>query len=231
MMNFSTEYFSQLNIRIYDDVNQQANALADFISDSLKTILSKQEQAVLAVSGGRSPVLFFQALSIRELPWERICVTLVDERIVSPDSDESNAKLIRSFLLQNQAKDAIFMPWIFEASQFEADLIDLNRSLPSIDLVVLGLGDDGHTASWLPQSPQLPDLVNAQREDSVLYVATNGTCDRLSLTASAIKKVPTVVLQFAGYSKAKVFQAALLNIGTYPIEAALPFVTEVFVGR
>lgn len=234
-MDFSTdsaEHFKHLKIHYYDDVYKQAQALSEYVSGSLKAILDQQENAVLAVSGGTSPVLFFQALSLQMLPWERVCVTLVDERVVDPDSDQSNGHLVRSHLLQNQAQEASFLPWVSDISKYQDDLVFLQENFPSIDVAVLGLGTDGHTASWLPQSPQLVDLQDLKQEQSVLFVEVDesgGSLNRFSLTASALQKIPNVVLQFSGRSKSEVFQAALLNNGFYPIQAALPFISDVFI--
>lgn len=228
-MRFVTEHFQHLHLQIYAHKTAQAQALAAFVAGSLKHLLKQQDTVLMAVSGGSSPILFFQILSHYPLPWARIRVTLVDERIVAPDSEQSNTQLVHTYLLQNQAQQALFLPWITAPQNEHSDLLFLQKHLPPIDLAILGLGQDGHTASWLPKSVQLTELLNAQQPETVLRVESAAHFNRFSLTASALERIPQVLLQFSGIAKQRVFQAALLKAGVYPVETALPFIQEVFI--
>ena len=89
-----------------------ASELAVHISAALRRLLSVQTSAVLAVSGGKSPIALFQALSMQDLPWHAVQVTLVDDRCVPNNHADSNAALVRKYLLCNYAKSATFYPLI-----------------------------------------------------------------------------------------------------------------------
>jgi len=83
-----------------------AQVLADAVAQNLRDTLATQPYATLAVSGGKSPIAFFQALSQQDLDWARVNITLVDERIVPTHHADSNTGLVRQHLLQNRAAAA-----------------------------------------------------------------------------------------------------------------------------
>ena len=123
---------------VFADREQLAFHLAGDVASALRACLSEKGKATLAVSGGTTPRLFFEKLSQIELPWRNITVTLVDERQVPETSERSNARLVRAALIQNEAADARFVPLY--------DNPDADQ-LPPLDVAVLGMGNDGHTAS------------------------------------------------------------------------------------
>ncbi len=86
----------------FADGNALAEALASTVAARLADAVEARGKAVLAVSGGTTPARFFKALSLKDLPWDKITITLVDERFVPPTSDRSNQKLVTEMLLQNQ---------------------------------------------------------------------------------------------------------------------------------
>ena len=89
-----------------DNAAQSAAILAHAVAEDLRQILAKQPRATLAVSGGKSPVTFFQALNQEDLAWENVNITLVDERLVPINHTDSNTSLVRKYLLQNRAATA-----------------------------------------------------------------------------------------------------------------------------
>ena len=92
-----------------------ADALAGHVADALTARLARTDRAALAVSGGRTPTRFFEALSQKPVEWSRVDVTLVDERWVGEESDRSNAALVRQHLLQGPAAAANFVPLHIDA--------------------------------------------------------------------------------------------------------------------
>ena len=135
-----------------------AENLAITVAASLRQAVAAKQRATLAVSGGTTPQKFLAALSSQKLDWARVTITLVDERQVPESSERSNARLVRASLIQNEAAHARFVP-LYENPAA--------ASLPDFDVVILGMGNDGHTASFFPGgdtletalSPAAPDLL------------------------------------------------------------------------
>ena len=191
-----------------------ADALADRIEDALAEALSRRGQATLAVSGGRTPVGLFVALSRRRLDWPKVIVTLVDERFVPPDDERSNARLVRENLRQGEAARLTFVPLyrptrtIEEAAQAAGFTI---TGLPKpFDVVVLGMGADGHTASFFPDAPDLAALLaNAEERQVLPVVAKSAGEPRLTLPLQTICAARLIALHIEGEEKRQVLTAAL----------------------
>lgn len=203
-----------------------AQALAAEVAQALQQTVAEKGRAVLAVSGGRSPIAFFQALSQTELAWDKIAVALVDERIVPTNHADSNTGLVREYLLQNHAAAAEWIPQI-EDGQTEASLnpqAALAFALQHYrqpDVLVLGMGADGHTASLFPQAPQLK---NALETEAPLVHTTPVTAphERISMALQAIAATPYVFLAIQGAEKLAVFEKAVeTESNEYPIGLVL----------
>ncbi|MBF0166014.1 MAG: 6-phosphogluconolactonase [Alphaproteobacteria bacterium] len=129
-------------------------ALAEELADGLRKALESRPVASLAVSGGRTPEAVFPVLAQAKLPWERVWITLTDERWLPPDHEGSNEGLVRRLLLQEAAAEAHFLGFWREGLTPEAALPDLERELDRmpwpLDALFLGMGADGHIASLFP---------------------------------------------------------------------------------
>jgi 6-phosphogluconolactonase len=135
--------------------------LANAVALALKDALVFRDRAFLVVSGGKSPVPFFEALGDQDLDWSRVDITLADERWVDESHADSNAALVRQHLLGGKAGAANWLPYVDASLNPERGLPAatrvLGRAAWPIDVLVLGMGTDGHTASLFPASTGLAD--------------------------------------------------------------------------
>ncbi|NKF24089.1 6-phosphogluconolactonase [Solimonas marina] len=210
----------------YATASEAASALAELAARTLTTAIDARGSAHLYVSGGRSPVPFLEALSRQPLAWQHVTVGLVDERCVPADDDASNARLVRTHLLQNAAHAALFEP-LYESgldAETAAQRADTRLAIgPRPDLVVLGMGDDGHTASLFPGAPGTAAGLDPRGTRSV--VATHPQTvphARLSLTLPALRRARTLALAIQGEVKRHRLESAVgAAPETLPIAAML----------
>ncbi len=162
------------------------------MSGLLTAAVAARGAGFLAVSGGSTPKLFFQALSKSALDWDKITVTLIDERFVAPSSPRSNQGLVESNLLQNAARRAKFVPLYNGADDPEEGARLAGEALAKapwpLDVAVLGMGNDGHTASIFPDAPNLAALVDPKGQRKVASVHATG--DRLGRRAGPAHRRP-----------------------------------------
>ncbi|HTP38692.1 MAG TPA: 6-phosphogluconolactonase [Steroidobacteraceae bacterium] len=182
------------------------------VSDTLRAAIEARGRASLLVSGGRTPAALFDQLSREALDWSKVDLGLVDERCVAPDSADSNENLVRSRLLQHRAAAANFMPMMNDepggarAVRAWRNLAPLSRPL---DLVLLGMGDDGHTASWFPGSAALATALDpAQPAGCLLVTPLDAPHQRLTVNYSALLQSRRLVVLINGESKWRVYERA-----------------------
>jgi 6-phosphogluconolactonase len=190
--------------------------LADIVASKLRAGIDARGGAVLAVSGGSTPGKFFEALSRQQVDWMKVVVTLVDERFVPASSDRSNERLVREKLLRNEARLARFVGLYADVASVEdaARKADAGIGLlgPMFDVVILGMGPDGHTASFFPDAPNLEDLTNSAQAARVLPVhAASGGEPRLTLTMPLIANARFLALHIEGAAKRDVLEKALAD--------------------
>ncbi len=135
-----------------------AAAAAAATTQALEAALAERGAASLVGTGGRSPAPVYDLLAQAELDWSRIAVTLSDDRFVSAESPDSNERLVRERLLTGPAAAARFVPISTAADTVEAaaDKVEADvRAMAPYDVMLLGMGEDGHVASLIPGSPVL----------------------------------------------------------------------------
>ncbi len=216
-----------IELRTFDDPRAHSDALANAVGDALKGSLAARgaaaadaaqqaartaspAHATFAVSGGTSPRPFLQTLSHAALDWAHIDVTLVDDRWVPESDGASNARLVRETLLQNAAASFYFLPLVDTSTTLDAHVAALNadarRALP--DVVVLGMGEDGHTASIFADAPEW-DVAISTPDRFVAVHPGSAPHARVSLSMSALRQVGQLFLFIAGQKKLDVLNAAL----------------------
>jgi 6-phosphogluconolactonase len=216
------------DVRQFPDGAALAHAFADWSADLLRAAVETRGMALLIVSGGSTPKRYFAELARRELDWSRVAVTLADERRVPDDSPRSNAKLVRETLLQGGAAKAQFCPLAdsrVAPDQEVAAAATRVAHLPlPADLAVLGMGEDGHTASWFPHASGLADAIDpAARALVAAMDAPDGLEPRLTLTGRALLRARALALQIEGPKKAEVYARAQADgpVEDMPIRAVL----------
>ncbi|PAU89463.1 6-phosphogluconolactonase [Pseudomonas sp. WN033] len=191
--------------------DELAAQLANRVAAALNVTLAERGVASLALSGGRSPEPFLRHLATLPLDWARIRVTLVDERWVPVEHPDSNAGLLRRCLPQ-ALETAQWMP-LYQGISPQADAQWLNRHLASwlpLDVVVLGMGSDGHTASLFPGMPKLAQALAVDAPQLCLAIpAQAGRAERLSLSGRALRTAGLQLLAISGDDKRRTLIRAL----------------------
>jgi 6-phosphogluconolactonase len=192
-----------------------ADGLASAVAAALSRVISEKGHAVLAVSGGTTPALFFDCLSQSDISWNKVTVTLVDERQVGEDSPRSNARLAKMSLLRNNAAKAKFVP-LFQNTAAASKL--------HLDVAVLGMGEDGHTASFFPEGDNLEKAINPEGDCALFTMEAPGAGEsRLTYALPKLIAASRLFLHIEGEKKRKVLEEALAGHDqmAMPIRAVL----------
>jgi 6-phosphogluconolactonase len=209
-----------MKIEIFPDADEVAKKGAEIIAAEARAAVKARGRFTVAVSGGRTPWLMLRALANKDVPWEAVNVVQVDER-VAPDGDpDRNLTHLRESLLGHaplRREQVYAMP--VEAQELESaakryaeTLKKIAGSPPVLDLVHLGLGPDGHTASLVPEDP----VLNVTDADVALTGFYQGR-RRMTLTYPILNRARSVLWLVTG--KDKVATLARLRDGDVAIPA------------
>ncbi|ANH02896.1 6-phosphogluconolactonase [Shinella sp. HZN7] len=190
-----------------------AEGLADRISGALVDAVTTRGRASIAVSGGSTPKAFFKALSSRDIDWSKVTITLVDERFVPADNPRSNHLLVADNLLQGKAKAAHFLPLYRDAGSAEEAARIVSADAEALghpfDVVILGMGTDGHTASFFPGGSRLAEAISPETPRGVITMEAEGAGEtRLTFTFASLQDARLLVLHIEGQGKKDVLAAA-----------------------
>ncbi|MEP7154846.1 MAG: 6-phosphogluconolactonase [Betaproteobacteria bacterium] len=210
------------------DSATQAESLAADVARLLRAAIAERGTASLIVSGGRSPTQFFEALSTADLAWRDVTVSLTDERLIDTATGESNERLVRTHLLINAARDAHFVSLRSAVADAGMALADRNRALLRLvrpfDVLVLGMGVDGHTASMFAGADGLAAALDPAAAPALVGLNLAGDAQaRISLNRAALLDSRCICLLIQGREKREVLARAC--DGTPPEE--LPVATIV----
>lgn len=203
-----------LKITTFSSASELVTVFSQRIADILKQAISEKGKASLVVSGGSTPLPLFKALSIRAIDWSKVTITLADERWVDSNDAASNEKLVRQNLLQDKAAAANFVPLKTAHANAEDAVEQLTATFNKVglpfDVVILGMGEDGHTASLFPCSPQIEAGIDVNLP--AMLIATQPTTaphQRMSFTLRALVSSAHVFLHLTGQKKRDVLNHAL----------------------
>jgi 6-phosphogluconolactonase len=214
----------------YQSAEQWAWAGAVTLAAELRRALEHQPRARLLLSGGSTPGPVYQALSRAPLAWDRIDVALVDERWLQPDDPDSNSHLVSTMLLHDKAAKARFETLTRPGRSIEGAVAAANLHASQVpDAVVLGMGDDGHTASLFPGLRGLDGLLASPNA----YVSVDAAgCPgagpwprRISLTPAGLAPARMRLLLIRGEHKRRLFERALDGTDALELPIRLAFTT------
>lgn len=220
------------HLNTFQQDSELCQQLAADIAACLAAAIAARGKATLAVSGGSTPIPLFKVLADAELDWSAVAVTLVDERWLAPEHADANAGLVRQYLLRGKATAATFLPLYCEGLDAQAAQPEVNKRLATLawplDVVVLGMGSDGHTASLFPGSDVLPNALEGrdsrgQQSRCCAVTPVAAPHDRMTLTLPAILESEALFLHIRGSDKRKILELAMQEgpAAELPIRAVL----------
>lgn len=218
---------SRVQFHAHADAAAWASAAAQAITTALTRDLEQRPRARLLLSGGSTPAPVYAMLSKAPLPWDRIDAALVDERWLLPNDPDSNARLVRETLLQNNAAAARFEAMTRPGRGIEETVTAANmHARQPAGVVVLGMGEDGHTASLFPRMRDIHEALHSE----LPYVAVNASgcagagkwLRRISLTPAGLAPAQARVLLIRGERKRILFDKVLAgdDAREYPVRIA-----------
>ena len=219
---------SRVHTHLFSSQSELIAQLSESIAKELQEAIEKNGKASLIVSGGSTPVPLFERLSHSEIQWEKVTVGLCDERWVPSSHEDSNEKLVRTYLLRDEAAKAGFVGMyskMVSAEEAEdACTQRLNEKLWPFDVLVLGMGSDAHTASLFPENEKLQKAFDLENQELCIAIKPQSAPHmRMSLTRRAILGAKHLYLHLEGKQKLDIFEEAMEgeDMYTMPIRSIL----------
>lgn len=200
-----------MNLTEYPDSEMMALDLAQIIAGELESALLHEDRVALVVPGGTTPGPIFDALCAADLDWSRVDVSLSDERWLPEAHIRSNARLVKERLLSNRASAAVFHPLYVNAPKPQDVLAEVESGLIPclpIDVLLLGMGEDMHTASLFPGSAGLPDALGANAPVLVPIRTDAAPEPRVSMSARVLNEALKKHVVITGEAKRHAIERA-----------------------
>jgi len=181
------------------------------IADHLKSAIEHYGQASFIVSGGNTPKPLYEELCHQHLAWDHVTICPSDERWVEENHPDSNYRMINNTLIQHAAQSATLLSLKSEGAFSDApDLLTpaINQMHKPFNVVLLGMGEDGHIASLFPDANELDHGLNAPHSEPVISMNSESKGPRISLSLSALLNSEHIYLLITGEAKRQVFEAA-----------------------
>lgn len=222
------EVGTMTNLKKFKNKEELLEELSSDIVELLQDEIEEKGKASLLVSGGSTPKPLFQKLSNMDIPWEKVIISLVDDRWLEPTHKDSNELLVKENLMQNFASKAKFVGMFIEGkTAYESDedcSLTYEDNVFPFDVIILGMGGDSHTASLFPENEKLKEAYDLKNENLCISIKPDtAPYDRMSLTLGAILSAKNIILHIEGEEKLKVYEEALnaKDIFKTPISAVL----------
>jgi 6-phosphogluconolactonase len=203
----------------FDSKQELEKELATAIAHELKKAIKEFGNARLLLSGGSTPANLYNLLSGAQIDWSNVLVGLVDERFVPIAHPGSNEALLIKTIQQNEARDVRIVSMVVDASNEAANLVQVNKAyqpfIERTDVVVLGMGEDGHTASLFPGDEQSEALLNGTANGIFSTIAPVDPTNRITCSKELLINAPALFLMIVGENKLTVYNKAATN--KYPI--------------
>ena len=212
----------------YEDATEMANALAGDIQFIIESAIEARGAAVIALSGGKTPIPVYEKLSAAKLDWKRVTIVPADERIVPLGDPLSNVTMIGKIFLPKGARVMPIVPQAtsdYKAAGRSADALMQELHWP-LDLVLLGMGADGHTASIFP-GPDYDEALNGPKERRALGLMPDplppeAPVARVTLSRAGIVSARSIMIAISGPAKKKVLEDAIKEGSSpYPVGRVL----------
>lgn len=196
-----------MSVEVLSDKISLIDRARELMVEKIKSAIAQRDQCTIALAGGGTPKPLYEKLAQESLPWEKIHIFWGDERYVPADHPDSNQKMAREAWLNQvplPASNIHPMPTTgqnpqADAAKHEQEIREFFQcgagEIPSIDIILLGMGDDGHTASLFPQTEALTV------RDRLITVGNKGNSQRLTFTAPFINQGRCVIFLVAGANK------------------------------
>lgn len=206
---------SEANVRVYEDTRKLAEAAASKFVELAQRSIEERGRFAVALAGGSTPRVAYELLAERyreDLDWSRVHVFFGDERNVPPDDEDSNFRMARKALLDHVFAGGVYRMPGEQKPEEAADLYEgaLEEFFgaegpPVFDLVLLGIGEDGHTASLFPHTPALDERERWAAANPVEKLGTT----RITLTLPVLNAARAVLFLAAGEGKAEALREVL----------------------
>lgn len=197
----------------YNSINQLIEKLVNYTSEIIKNSILEKEFCNIAISCDQLSQAFFQELSKENLNWDKVNITLCDEKCIDPLNLESNSYLIKTYLLKNYASKANFFPLFDEKISTFQNLLktkSMLNNLSPFDLVILNLREDGSTASLFPNSCKLQNALTPHYHEKIIQITPQTIAySRFSFTLHTILESKNILIYFEGEDRLRTFNKAL----------------------
>lgn len=217
----------------FADRSTFTKALTHDIASSLTADTTTQAQVLFGVSGGSTPLPVYQALSKQHLPWSKIKMLLVDERFVPLDHADSNEKNIREAFADANIPPTQIQGLYWPTSDIAIAAEKADRSLAAmnqiLDVVLLGMGEDGHFASLFPTAAQFDAAIANNGARYILPIApmpAHAAHARLTMSLAYIARAKHIILAITGAKKREVLEQAIADADEYALPIAALFNTN-----
>ena len=202
--------YKKMNIKNFENINTLESSLVQKISLCISDAIKKYGDARILLSGGSTPINLYSLLSQENIDWIKVKIGLVDERFVDQKSDFSNESHIKNNLIKNCAKTAILSPMVCCIGNELLNLEMVSNSyscfIERTDFTLLGMGNDGHTASIFPNDMESDNLMKSLDVGIYSTKAPNYPFNRITCSKELIAKSKAIVLFFTGEHKLNVLK-------------------------